>query len=84
MHRITPQSIRSDNETCIEIEKLPIRLGQFLKHADIVQNGLEAKIMIQNGEIFVNGQLESRRGKKLFDGDQISVHGSLYTVHCKK
>ena len=42
----------------LQIKQLPIRLGQFLKLADLVQDGLEAKIRIQNGEVMVNNLVE--------------------------
>jgi ribosome-associated protein len=76
---ITSQPINPP-ETTIIITRLPIRLGQFLKHAGIVENGLEAKMKIRNGEVSVNGQPESRRGKQLFHGDRISMGYSLYIV----
>jgi ribosome-associated protein len=56
----------------ITLTKLPIRLGQFLKLVDIVQDGLEAKMKIQNGEIKVNGKLETKRGRKLQSSDEIT------------
>jgi ribosome-associated protein len=68
----------------ITITKEPIRLGQFLKLANLVQDGLEAKIHIQNGEVSVNGILETRRGKKLTHGDQITMKGSHYLIRYKK
>ncbi len=55
----------------IPIDKAPIRLGQFLKLADLVQDGIEAKILIQQGEILVNGEVELRRGRQLGEGDII-------------
>lgn len=55
----------------IPIDKPPIRLGQFLKLADLAQDGVEAKILIQQGEIFVNGHIEYRRGRQLHEGDII-------------
>ncbi len=57
----------------ISITFLPIRLGQFLKLAEMVQDGLEAKIRIQNGEVRINGHIETRRGKQLDDGDLVSL-----------
>ena len=68
----------------ITITKEPIRLGQFLKLANLVQDGLEAKIHIQNGEVSVNGVLETRRGKKLTHGDQVTMKGSQYLIQYKK
>ncbi len=53
----------------ITITKLPIRLGQFLKFTDLVQDGLEAKNVILEGKILVNGEVERQRGRKLFEDD---------------
>lgn len=53
-----------------------IKLGQALKAAGLVDSGVEAKIVIINGEVMVNGEVETRRGKKLFDGDIVSYNGN--------
>lgn len=53
----------------ITINKEPIRLSQFLKLANVVQDGLHAKIVITEGEVLVNGELETRRGRKLVSND---------------
>jgi ribosome-associated protein len=76
--RITLKKIR------VRIPNLPIRLGQFLKYADIVANGLEAKALIQNGKISVNEQVELRRGRQLGHEDQVSAGGLLYIIEEKK
>jgi ribosome-associated protein len=68
----------------ITITKEPIRLGQFLKLANLVQDGFEAKIQIQNGEVQVNGVIETRRGRKLNGGDQIVMGGVEYLITHKK
>ncbi len=60
-------------EKKIPVKKLPIRLGQFLKLSDIVQDGFEAKIRIQNGEVMVNGIVETRRGRQLQHLDKVTV-----------
>jgi ribosome-associated protein len=73
-------SLHPSEEIIISISRPPIRLGQFLKHTAIVQNGLEAKIKIQNGEVSVNGQLEVRRGRQLCHGDRVSMDNSLYVI----
>lgn len=52
-----------------------IKLGQALKAAGLVESGVEAKIVIQNGEVKVNGATEIQRGKKLYDGDVVSFDG---------
>lgn len=59
----------------IQVTELPIRLGQFLKLADLVQDGFEAKIRIQNGEVLVNNAIETRRGKKLQRFDEVTLDG---------
>lgn len=63
----------TENIKKIPISTLPIRLGQFLKLAEMAQDGLEAKLHIQNGEVRVNGQVETRRGRQLANGDLISL-----------
>lgn len=59
----------------IKIKEEYIKLGQALKAAGLVSSGLEAKIVIQDGEVFVNGEIETRRGKKLFGGEIVSFDG---------
>ena len=49
-----------------------IKLGQALKAAGLVESGVEAKIVIQNGEVKVNDVTETQRGKKLYDGDIVT------------
>lgn len=46
-----------------------IKLGQALKAAGLVENGGQAKDIIQEGEVKVNGEVDTRRGRKLYDGD---------------
>ena len=57
-----------------------IRLGQALKLAGIAQTGIEAKIMVTSGEVKVNGETETRRGRKLRDGDRVEAKGGSFTV----
>ena len=57
-----------------------IKLDQFLKWQGIVQTGGEAKIIIKQGEVTVNGEIETRRGKKLRTGDRVSLGGVSYEV----
>ena len=62
----------------MEIMKLRdefIKLGQALKAANLVEDGVEAKYVIQDGEVLVNGEPDTRRGRKLYDGDVISYQG---------
>ena len=53
-----------------------IKLGQALKAAGFAENGVDAKYMIQDGEVKVNGEVEIRRGRKLYDGDIVSFEGN--------
>ena len=46
-----------------------IKLGQALKAAGLVESGVEAKDVIQNGLVLVNGEIDTRRGRKLYPGD---------------
>jgi ribosome-associated protein len=48
-------------------------LGQALKVANLVGSGGEAKVLIQAGEVLVNGEVETRRGRKLEEGDVVEV-----------
>lgn len=57
-----------------------IRLDQFLKWAGAVQTGGEAKVLVQAGEVEVNGETETRRGRKLVEGDRVSLQGQSFTV----
>ncbi|MFI5935268.1 RNA-binding S4 domain-containing protein [Actinoplanes sp. NPDC051494] len=52
-----------------------IRLGQFLKLADLIETGGEAKVMIAVGEVTVNGEVDTRRGRQLRPGDVVVVNG---------
>jgi ribosome-associated protein len=52
-----------------------IRLGQFLKLADLVESGGEAKPLIADGAVSVNGEVETRRGRQLAVGDVVSLGG---------
>lgn len=62
----------------------PIKLDQFLKWAGAVQTGGEAKLLIQSGEVRVNGKVEIRRGRKLMDGDRIAIYGETFKVSMAK
>ena len=54
-------------------EEPAITLGQALKVSDLVGSGGEAKVLIQAGEVLVNGEVETRRGRKLVPGDVVEV-----------
>lgn len=66
--------------TEIKLRDEYIKLGQALKAAGIAQTGVDAKFMIQDGEVLVNGEKEFQRGKKLHDGDQVICHDVLIRI----
>lgn len=57
-----------------------IKLGQALKAAGLVGSGVDAKVVIQNGHVEVNGMVETQRGKKLYDGDLVNYNGSSIKI----
>ena len=62
----------------MEIIKLKdefIKLGQALKAAGLVETGAEAKDVIKDGLVKVNGEVDTRRGKKLYSGDVVEFDG---------
>ncbi|UTY40420.1 RNA-binding S4 domain-containing protein [Allocoprobacillus halotolerans] len=58
-----------------------ITLGQLLKLADAGSSGAEAKIVIGDGLVLVNGEVETRRGKKLYHQDIVSFNGEDYQIN---
>lgn len=58
-----------------------IKLDQFLKLNGLVQSGGEAKLLIQAGEVKVNSEVETRRGRKLVNGDRVTAMGETLTVN---
>lgn len=61
-------------------EQLHIKLDQFLKWQGVAQTGGEAKIIIKQGMVEVNGESEIRRGRKLVTGDRVTVAGTTHRV----
>lgn len=59
----------------IKLKEEYIKLGQALKAANLVEDGVEAKIVIQDGLVKVNGETDTRRGRKLYDGDIVNFEG---------
>lgn len=57
-----------------------IKLDQFLKVTEVTQSGGEAKLLIRSGEVAVNGEMELRRGRKLYDQDIVTVDDVSFTV----
>lgn len=64
----------------VEISDEFIKLGQLLKLAGLASSGVEAKIVIQDGQVKVNGEVETRRGKKIFPQDVVEFQGQEVTV----
>ena len=57
-----------------------IKLGQALKKAGVVGSGVDAKMLIQDGQVEVNGEVEYQRGKKLHEGDVITFNGESVQI----
>ena len=64
----------------IELREDFIKLGQALKAANLVENGVEAKIEILDGNVKVNGETDTRRGRKLVDGDIVEFRGEKINI----
>lgn len=64
----------------VKINTEIIKLDSFLKWCGAASLGSEAKIYILNGEVKVNGEIETRRGKKLTYADEVEFNGEIYTV----
>ncbi|WP_265523350.1 RNA-binding S4 domain-containing protein [Oerskovia flava] len=59
--------------TTVKITDDVIRLGQFLKLAGLVESGAHARVLLSEGEVSVNGEVETRRGRQLHRGDVVAV-----------
>lgn len=59
----------------IKLREEYIKLGQALKAAGLVESGVMAKEVIQDGEVTVNGEVDTRRGRKLYSGDVVIFNG---------
>lgn len=62
------------------MERVPIELSALLKFAGLVESGGEAKQLIRQGEVLVNGEVETRKGKKLGAGDRVTVGGETLVI----
>lgn len=70
----------SNHMKIVKIKDDFITLGQALKLSGAVSSGIEAKIVIQEGEVKVNHQMETRRGKKLRSGDIFEYQNEIYQI----
>ena len=70
------------NSTVIKIreDEEYIKLGQALNKAGLVSSGVEAKIVINDGLVKVNGEVDTRRGKKLYSGDTFEYNDTVVKV----
>ncbi len=64
----------------IKLREDYIKLGQALKAAGLVGSGMDAKLVIQDGLVKVNGKIETQRGKKLVDGDIVDFDGEQIKI----
>lgn len=66
--------------TEIKINSEFITLGQFLKFANVISTGGEAKIFLSQNDVFINDELDVRRGRKLRSGDKVEILGETYLI----
>lgn len=64
----------------IQLKDEFIKLGQALKLANLVESGIDAKFVIKDGLVKVNGETEIQRGKKLHDGDMVEYDGHKFII----
>jgi ribosome-associated protein len=64
----------------VEIRDDSIRLGQLLKLADFIDHGSEARELLIQGVVLVNGEVETRRGRQLVVGETVSVRGETVGI----
>lgn len=57
-----------------------IKLGQFLKLADVIEQGSHAKLLLAEERVSVNGEIETRRGRQLVSGDVVEIDDMAFTV----
>ena len=63
-----------------EAQREPLRLDHFMKRSSLADTGGQAKLLIQAGEVKVNGVVDTRRRRKLAKGDVVEVHGQRLVV----
>lgn len=64
----------------ITIKTEYITLGQMLKIADLIGSGGEAKFFLMNHKVFVNDELDDRRGRKLYENDEVKIDNVIYKI----
>ena len=71
---------KKDNSIPVSISTEFIKLQDAMKYANIVYSGGEAKALIQEGNVLVNGEICTMRGKKLYNGDKFTFDGQTYLI----
>ena len=71
---------KKDNAIPVSIMTEFIKLQDAMKYANIVYSGGEAKVLIQQGDVKVNGEVCTMRGKKLYNGDKFEFDGQTYLI----
>ena len=71
---------KDDEMEIVEINTEFIKLDQLLKWTNFTASGVESKMFILNGEVKVNGEVETRRGKKIYDGYIVEFNGEKIKV----
>ena len=69
-----------DDPRVVRLHDESIRLGQFLKLANLIESGSEAKPLVAEGAVQVNGEVETRRGRQLVKGDVVTLAGQSARV----
>ena len=64
----------------IKLREEYIKLGQALKAANLVEDGVDAKFVIQDGLVKVNNEVDTRRGRKLYEGDVVSFENQTVKI----
>lgn len=81
LNELTVLDRRTRMETVeIKLREEFIKLGQALKAAGAAQSGVDAKFLVQDGKVTVNGQTELQRGRKLYDGDTAVCGGTCIKI----
>lgn len=70
----------SDSLRHVVVREVPIELCQFMKFGGLTESGGEAKLLISQGHVLVNGAVETRKRKKLDVGDRVESHGKTIVV----
>ena len=65
----------------VEVGERGIRLGQLLKLVNLVESGGAARALLESGDVRVNGEIETRRGRRLAVGDVVDGAGEAVTLH---